>query len=101
MRRGTPTDPVRRVASSAAPSEAWPEELDAGEIAEVWEEPWGDRRQELVVIGARLADDLLERLHDCCLTDAELASGPPAWQGFDDPFPAWRIAPEDGGDSAD
>lgn len=51
-----------------------------------------DRRQELVVIGAKLAPDLLERLDRCCLSNAEIALGPESWLGFDDPFPPWRIA---------
>ena len=72
----------------------WPEDLDADDIAAIWQEPWGDRRQELVVIGAKLAPDLLERLDRCCLSDAEIALGPESWLGFDDPFPAWRIAEE-------
>jgi hypothetical protein len=28
------------------------------------------------------------------LSDAEIALGPESWLGFDDPFPAWRIAEE-------
>ena len=79
------------------PEEEWPEDLDAEDIEAIWEEPWGDRRQELVVIGAKLAPDLLEWLAGCCLTDAEMALGPDGWLGFDDPFPAWRIA-DDGDD---
>jgi hypothetical protein len=31
------------------------------------------------------------------LSDAEIDLGPEGWLGFDDPFPAWRIA-EDGAD---
>ena len=82
-----------------APEEEWPEDLDTEDIEAIWEEPWGDRRQELVVIGAKLAPDLLERLAGCCLTDAEMALGPYGWLEFDDPFPAWRIA-DDGDDDA-
>jgi G3E family GTPase len=77
--------------ASSAESE-WPAELDLDEIAAVWEEPWGDRRQELVIIGANLASDLLQRLDRCCLSDAEIDLGPDAWVAFEDPFPAWRIA---------
>jgi hypothetical protein len=31
------------------------------------------------------------------LSDAEIHLGPESWLGFDDPFPAWRIA-DDGAD---
>ena len=82
---------------ASAPQEDWPEDLDTDEIKAIWQEPWGDRRQELVVIGAKLAPDLLDRLHRCCLSDAEIDLGPESWLGLDDPFPAWRIA-DDGCD---
>ena len=77
--------------ASAAESE-WPEGLDLADVEAIWEEPWGDRRQELVIIGANLADNLLQQLDRCCLSDADIALGPEAWTEFEDPFPAWRIA---------
>jgi G3E family GTPase len=86
--------------ASAAEHE-WPTELDLDDVAAIWEEPWGDRRQELVIIGANLAPDLLERLDRCCLSDAEIDMGPEAWVGFEDPFPAWRIATPASADGAE
>jgi len=83
--------------ASANDSE-WPEDLDLDEIDAIWEEPWGDRRQELVIIGANLAPDLLQQFDRCCLSDAEIDLGPEAWVAFDDPFPAWRIATDEPGE---
>lgn len=75
----------------------WPEDLDLSDVEAIWEEPWGDRRQELVIIGANLSPDLLllTSLDQCCLSDAEIALGPAAWVEMEDPFPAWRIARAD------
>jgi len=80
---------------ASAPREEWPDDIDAAELAEIWEEPWGDRRQELVIIGANLAPDLLDQLDRCCLCDAELDRGPDAWLAFDDPFPPWLVPADD------
>ena len=56
-----------------------------------WEEPFGDRRQTLVLIGQDL-DEAAHRaaLARALLTDAELAVGPAAWADFEDPFPPWQ-----------
>jgi G3E family GTPase len=77
---------------ASATREEWPEDLEDSDVAAIWMEPWGDRRQELVVIGANLTDSLLDQLHLCCLTDAEMELQPEGWLAFEDPFPAWRIA---------
>ncbi len=76
---------------ASADDSEWPEDLDLNDVETVWEEPWGDRRQELVIIGGNLADDLLDQLDRCCLSDAEMELGPEGWLELEDPFPAWRI----------
>ncbi|MFM7076228.1 MAG: GTP-binding protein [Planctomycetaceae bacterium] len=80
---------------ASAPCDAWPADLDLDDVGATWEEPWGDRRQELVLIGTALPTDLLARFHDCCLTDAEMAVGPEGWADLEDPFPAWEFADGD------
>ncbi len=72
-----------------------PEEVgDSAEHAamrRLWHPLWGDRRQELAVIGVDL-DEARARagLDACLLSDEEMGWGPAAWQGMADPFPRWR-----------
>nr|WP_245586248.1 GTP-binding protein [Solimonas soli] len=72
---------------------ARPEVMDR--LREVWDETYGDRRQELVFIGIGADEAALRaRLDACLLDDAEIAQGPAAWRSFPDPFPAWRMEAE-------
>jgi len=76
---------------AALPRVEWPEDAETREqIARDWEDPWGDRRQELVFIGASLDEAAIRRKLDAALlTDDEFLTGPALWQTFADPFPSW------------
>ena len=66
------------------------EDIDHEFVASLWEEPYGDRRQELVFIGSDLdCARLKSRLDKCLLTDEEMALGEEGWKNFSDPFPDW------------
>ncbi|REE92419.1 CobW family GTP-binding protein [Cupriavidus plantarum] len=76
---------------SALDAGDWPHDADArAEIEAEMEGPFGDRRQELVLIGRELdADALVALLDACLLNDDEMAAGPDAWAAYADPFPSW------------
>lgn len=66
--------------------------LQAGESIEDWDPNFGDRRQEIAIIGIDMDEPALRlRLDACLLTDAEMASGIRAWRCLPDPFPRWRL----------
>ena len=81
---------------------------DVGDPAEhramqaLWDRDWGDRRQELAIIGLDLDEAALRvRLQAALLDDHELAQGPLVWAQWEDPFPPWgRAATADAGDAA-
>ncbi|MCF2860208.1 zinc metallochaperone GTPase ZigA [Pseudoalteromonas sp. SMS1] len=77
----------------AVPKERWPEDPEyLNAIAEMWEEPFGDMRQELVFIGQGLdKEDIIARLDNCLLKPAELKKGQDYWAQLPDPFPEWQI----------
>jgi G3E family GTPase len=78
---------------AALPREEWPAEPGAlARMQETWREPYGDRRQELVLIGgASLLSGLNHRLNACLLTDQEYARPFPEWAALPDPFPEWDL----------
>ncbi len=74
---------------AAVSKEEWPEdEVAFAEIKAKVTGPFGDRQQNLVFIGHEMDQvRVTETLDACLLTDSEMAQGPTAWKGFDDPFP--------------
>lgn len=58
-----------------------------------WHPEFGDRRQELAIIGIDMDEhDLRRRLDACLLNDLEMSRGPLAWRSLPDPFPEWQLA---------
>src|SRR6056297_3537159 len=77
---------------ASVPQERWPDHASARDyMQQHWVEPWGDRRQELVFIGAGIDWPALKAKLDACLVPAVLAAGPDALPlDLPDPFPGWR-----------
>lgn len=76
---------------SAVPKERWPQTPEFGEMIKPYLDPvWGDRRQEIVFIGADPMDEKRIRTElDSCLLDAP-AFVPELWQNLPDPFVSWE-----------
>ncbi len=76
--------------------ENWPDHnrVDAYVQAH-WQEPWGDRRQELIFIGLEIDWNALKAKLDACLVTISMASGPSALPlDMPDPFPIWHRTEE-------
>lgn len=82
---------------SSVSESLWPEEehVRAALRAE-FRGPYGDRRQEIVIIGQGIDERAIrERLDGCLLDASEMKMGPVGWTQLPDPFPAWEPEPID------
>ncbi|MEL7175110.1 MAG: GTP-binding protein [Pseudomonadota bacterium] len=77
---------------ASVPQENWPDHASLREyLLDHWSEPWGDRRQELVFIGAGIDWPALKAKLDGCLLPLTAADGPDVLPlDLPDPFPGWR-----------
>ncbi len=80
---------------AAVPKERWPEEGDEilTDIRQQWQEPFGDRRQEIVIIGQNLEQAALTAMLDASLL-SDLEMSQPDWDHFTDPFEEWKTVEE-------
>jgi G3E family GTPase len=74
---------------AAVPQDDWPDDAASrDDLLRDFLAPYGDRRQELVLIGIDMDQARLESaLRQCLLTDEEMALGVDLWQDMEDPFP--------------
>jgi G3E family GTPase len=75
---------------AAIPQANWPNDVDwRRQMAGLWDAQYGDRRQELVFIGAGMDEAALRQQLDACLMPADSQI---SWPDQEDPFPIWERA---------
>ena len=76
---------------ASVPEERWPDHESARQyMAAHWQEPWGDRRQEIVFIGAGIDWPAQKARLDTALLPVVAGSDPDNLPDLPDPFPLWR-----------
>ncbi len=78
---------------ASVPAERWPRSEDLKEYLKThWQEPWGDRRQEMVFIGADIDwPALTAKLDEALVPDVDVEMIDfDTWSDLSDPFPHWR-----------
>ena len=82
------------------PPEERDEQLEAyPELQEMWDDQWGDRGSQLVLIGTEIDhESIREHLERCLLTDEEMDAD---WETFNDRFPTFEPPEDANGDGAE
>ncbi len=76
---------------AAVPRNHWPDHAGTrSHITAQWQEPWGDRRQEIVFIGSGIDWPRLKARLDEALLPLDAMPDPDALPALSDPFPVWR-----------
>ena len=73
---------------AAVPKSRWPAGAEPV-VGKVWSPVWGDRRQELVFIGAGMDEAAIRAALDACLVGPEDRLDPALFRDLADPLPKW------------
>ncbi len=75
------------------PADRWPDDpFWRQSLKKNWNRLYGDRRQEIVFIGADMDQDGITARLDACLVSGKPGMHVAEWAGLTDPFPRWRRA---------
>jgi G3E family GTPase len=77
------------------PADRWPDDpFWRQSLKKNWNDVYGDRRQEIVFIGANMDQDAIKARLDACLVPGKTGMHLKEWAKLADPFPRWRRADE-------
>ncbi len=90
-----PIGPQSRLTAGLPDEDEVRDPAEYAAMRRLWDAQWGDRRQEIAVIGIDLDRARTSVEFDACLlTEREMRAGPAQWQQLPDPFPRWALQHE-------